>query len=192
MNSFFETAVPCCFGIVFFLLLFGFIAFMRYMGYRETLALAEKGLVKPERRSGNGTLFWGIGFTALGAALCLGLWPIGFIAGGRFPLGLGPWLLFGLVPMFFGVGLVLFYVLTREPKPAEKAVVVPVTTSSLGAVVAPVGPVASVGPVGPVGPVAPVVVQEPVTTMAPASAIVPPSEQPLPPTPPEPPTSPAP
>ena len=35
-----------CFGILgFFTLLFGFIAYMRYLSYRETLALAEKGLV---------------------------------------------------------------------------------------------------------------------------------------------------
>jgi hypothetical protein len=120
MNNFFETAAPCCGFIFFFAALFGFIAFMRYMGYRETLALAEKGLVKPERRSGNGTLFWGIGFTSVGMALCLGLWPIGFFMGDRFPFGFGPWLLGGLLPMFFGLGLVLFYVLTREPKTTDK------------------------------------------------------------------------
>ena len=166
MNSFLETAAPCCFGIVFFLLLFGFIAFMRYMGYRETLALAEKGLVKPERRSGNGTLFWGIGFTAVGAALLLGLWPIGFIAGERFPLGLGPWLLFGLLPMFFGLGLMLFYVLTRDSKPVEKLTPAPI----LVPVTAPV--------------VTPVVMQEPIS-------LIPPSEQPVPPTPSTPPEPPS-
>ncbi len=166
MNNFLETAAPCCFGIVFFLLLFGFIAFMRYMGYRETLALAEKGLVKPERRSGNGTLFWGIGFTAVGAALLLGLWPIGFIAGERFPLGLGPWLLFGLLPMFFGLGLMLFYVLTRDSKPVEKLTPAPI----LVPVTAPV--------------VTPVVMQEPIS-------LIPPSEQPVPPTPSTPPEPPS-
>jgi len=121
MNNFLETVIPCCGFVFFFGTLFGFIASMRYMGYRETLALAEKGLVKPERRSGNGTLFWGIGFTSVGMALCLGLWPIGFFVGDRFPLGIGPWLIVGLLPLFCGLGLVLFFVLTRETKPNEKA-----------------------------------------------------------------------
>jgi hypothetical protein len=133
MNSFIETAVPCCGFVFFFAALFGFIAFMRYMSYRETLALAEKGL--PERRSGNGTLFWGIGFTSVGVALCLGLWPIGFFVGDRFPLGIGPWLIVGLLPMFFGLGLVIFYVLTRDSKPTDKPVqspsVAPTTSGSI-------------------------------------------------------------
>lgn len=102
----------------FFLLLFGFVALMRYLGYRETLALAEKGLVRGERSRANGkdTLRWGIVITAVGLALCLGLYPLGFLGGTRFLLGFGPWMLVGLVPTFFGLGLVLIYVLTRERK----------------------------------------------------------------------------
>jgi hypothetical protein len=87
------------------------------MSYRETLDLAEKGLVRGDlRRGGNGkdTLRWGIVITAVGLALCIGLYPLGFVTGTRFPLGLGPWMLAGLLPTFFGVGLVLIYVLTRE------------------------------------------------------------------------------
>jgi hypothetical protein len=49
-------------------------------------------------------------------ALCVGLYPIGFVAGSDFPLAFGPWMLAGLLPMFFGLGLVLIYVLTREEK----------------------------------------------------------------------------
>ena len=107
-------------GIVslgFFALLFGFIALMRFMGYRETMALAEKGLVRGElRRNGGGkdSLRWGIVITAVGLALCVGLYPIGFVTGLNFPLGMGPWMLVGLLPTFFGLGLVLIYVVTRE------------------------------------------------------------------------------
>ena len=120
-----DGGILTCLGIVgFFALLFGFIVVMRYLGYRETLALAEKGLVRPDRmRGGNGkdTLRWGIAIAAIGMALCVGLFPIGFIGGGsRFPLGFGPWMLAGLLPMFFGLGLILIYVLTREDKKAEK------------------------------------------------------------------------
>lgn len=115
-----EGFFPCASIIGFFGLMFGLMAFMRYLAYRETLALAEKGLVRPDRARGNGkdTLRWGIVLTAIGLALCVGLYPIGFVSGNRgdFPLGFGPWLLAGLLPMFFGLGLVLIYVLTREEK----------------------------------------------------------------------------
>src|SRR5574341_1106978 len=120
-----DNFVLCSGVITFFLLLFGLIIALRYMSYRETLALAEKGLVRPEKRNGKGALVWGISFAAVGAALCVGLLPIGFWVDntGRFgPLGLmGPWLLVGLLPMFFGVGLILIHVLTREPKPADES-----------------------------------------------------------------------
>lgn len=119
MNDF---LFPCVAFIGFFGLLFGLIAIMRYLSYREMLALAEKGLVRPDRARGNGkdTLRWGIVIAAIGMALCVGLYPIGFVGGGsRFPLGFGPWMLAGLLPMFFGLGLILIYVLTREDKKAE-------------------------------------------------------------------------
>jgi len=91
------------------------IAFFRYLSYRETLALAEKGLARPEKpHNGKGTLRWGILLSAIGLALCLGLWPLGANVGSRYPLGFGPWMLFGLLPLFFGLALVLIYVLTKE------------------------------------------------------------------------------
>jgi hypothetical protein len=115
--------IPCA-SLAFFFLVFGFIALLRYLHYRETLALAEKGLVRGDlQRGGNGkdTLRWGIAITALGLALCIGLYPLGF-AGGRasFPFGFGPWMLAGLLPMFFGLALVLIYVLTREDDKEKK------------------------------------------------------------------------
>lgn len=118
-----DEFIPCVGGLGFFILLFSFIVLMRFLSYRETLALAEKGLVRPDRARGNGkdTLRWGIAITAIGLALCLGVYPIGFIAGSDFPLGLGPWMLVGLLPTFFGLALVLIYYLTREPKPKDEA-----------------------------------------------------------------------
>jgi hypothetical protein len=110
--------IPCIGGLGFVTLVFGFILLMRFLAYRETLALAEKGLVKPQRNGNNkGTLVWGIIITAVGLALILGLWPLGYgFESTRFPLGFGPWMLLGLVPTFFGVALILVYVLTREEK----------------------------------------------------------------------------
>jgi hypothetical protein len=100
-----------------FIIVLAFIVIMRYISYRETLNLAEKGLVRPDRvRGGNGkdTLRWGIVITAVGLALCVGLYPIGLLPGNTFPLGMGPWMIAGLLPTFFGLGLILIYVLTQE------------------------------------------------------------------------------
>jgi hypothetical protein len=111
------------------LIVFGFFGYMRYLRYRETLILAEKGLLRVERSgSGKGTLRWGIVITALGFAMCLGLYPLGWMGGtgGQFPLKFGPWMLVGLIPTFFGLALVLVYYLTnREMRADEPALAVP-------------------------------------------------------------------
>ena len=115
--------IPCLGSLGFFFLLFSFILVMRYLGYRETMALAEKGLVRPDKGQGNGksTLRFGIVITAMGLALGVGLYPLGFMGGGaRFPLGLGPWMLAGFLPTFFGLALILIYVLTREDKKPDQ------------------------------------------------------------------------
>jgi hypothetical protein len=120
-----ESFFICSGSLVLAFLLFGFIVVMRFIAFRETMSLAEKGLVKPERRNGNGALVWGIMITAVGLALCIGLFPLGWWIGGigGFPAFVGPWLLPGLVPVFFGLGLILIHVLTHEPK--EKPVAAP-------------------------------------------------------------------
>jgi hypothetical protein len=105
---------PCLGFVAALAIIFGFLAFMRYLSYKETIALAEKGLARPERKTENGLLRWGIVITALGTALSLGLYPIGFSAGYDYPLHLGPWMLGGFVPLFLGLGLILLHVLTRK------------------------------------------------------------------------------
>ncbi|MBN2118480.1 MAG: hypothetical protein JW730_18040 [Anaerolineales bacterium] len=92
----------------------GFIAFIRYLNYKETIMLAEKGLPRPEQKTSSGFLRWGILTTALGVALSLGLYPIGFSAGEDYPLHLGPWMLGGFVPLFLGLGLILLHFLTQK------------------------------------------------------------------------------
>lgn len=97
------------------IVIFGFLAFLRYMKYKETIALAEKGLTLPETKSNKGSLRWGITLTAIGLALTLGLLPVGFSnIGQRYPFGLGPWMLAGLVPLFLGLGLILMHYLTKK------------------------------------------------------------------------------
>lgn len=111
------AAIICAGAILSLLLFFGFIAVMRYINYKETLLLSEKGLAHPERepRKGKGLLIWGIMIIAVGLALCLGLYPLGLSGNGTsYPLGLGPWMLGGLLPLFIGIGLVLVYVITGD------------------------------------------------------------------------------
>ncbi len=104
-----------CLGIVGSLtVIFGFLAFMRYMKYKETIALAERGLTPPESRSTKPLLRWGIVITALGLALTIGLYLIGFSSATLYPLHLGPWMLGGFVPLFLGLGLILLHYLTEK------------------------------------------------------------------------------
>jgi len=107
--------IPCLGVIGILVIIFGFLAFLRYMNYKETLALAEKGLTKPEgKSSGKGLLTWGIVITSLGLALSLGLYFIGFNTPNDYPLHLGPWMLGGFVPLFLGIGLILIHYLTDK------------------------------------------------------------------------------
>jgi hypothetical protein len=104
-----------CLGIVGSLIvIFGFLAFLRYMNYRETIALAEKGLTPPETNSKNTLLRWGIILTSIGLALTIGLYFAGFSTVLNYPFHLGPWMLGGLVPLFLGLGLVLLHYLTEK------------------------------------------------------------------------------
>jgi len=108
-----DEAIPgCLFGGFFFLIVFGLVAFVRFLRHKEILTLAERGLAYPERRNGKDTLRWGIVFAAVGLALIIGLFPTALR---------GEWLLLliGLLPTFFGLGLVLIYVLTREDEPEQ-------------------------------------------------------------------------
>lgn len=113
----FGDFVPCISIVSVLLVIFGFIAFLRYMNYRETIALAERGVTRPERteaKDSKGLLRWGVIVTTLGVALSVGLYPIGFATGYDYPLHLGPWMLGGFVPLFLGLGLILLHVLTRK------------------------------------------------------------------------------
>jgi hypothetical protein len=109
------NAVLLCLGLGFLLaILFGLIALIRYLNYRETIDLAEQGLTLPERKPNQPLLRWGIVLTSLGLALTLGLYCAGFAAYDNYPFHLGPWMLGGLIPLFLGLGLVLLHYLTEK------------------------------------------------------------------------------
>lgn len=125
-------------------LIFGFVLLSRYLKYRETKMLLEHGITPPQpsypppptpmsqvmpsrpapHRS-RAQLTWGLVLSGVGLALTLGLWPIGLIANGamgeggpRFPLGIGPWMLGGFIPLFVGLALILGHVATLDGSPA--------------------------------------------------------------------------
>jgi len=110
----FADLVPCLSIVSILAVVLGFVAFMRYLNYKETLALAEKGLTRPETNNSKGLLRWGIIVTALGVALTIGLYLFGFRAGENYPLHLGPWILGGFIPLFLGISLVLIHYLTEK------------------------------------------------------------------------------
>jgi hypothetical protein len=98
MNDLLEglsVAIPVC---MIFGLFLGTAAFFRYLRFKETVALAEKGLVRQSenrgRKAGTAQVWGGILF-AIGMALFLGLLTEGF----------GPWLIAGMLPMFLGIAL---------------------------------------------------------------------------------------
>jgi hypothetical protein len=96
------------------IVIFAFIGYMRYISYKETLFLAEKGLARPEQKANHGLLRWGVVIATLGLAFTIVLYPSGFASGDEYPLHLGPWMLGGFVPLFLGIGLVLLHYLTKR------------------------------------------------------------------------------
>lgn len=119
MNDIIPGVIICGSIILIFGGLLGFFAYLRYIRYRETIELAEKGLLHPRYQryesNGKGALRWGIAITGFGLALCLGLYPFAWlVAPGEFPLNFGPWMLIGLIPTFFGLSLVVIDIVTRD------------------------------------------------------------------------------
>ena len=104
--------IVVCGANLFFASILGFFGYLRYLRHKETIALAEAGLIDsmPEQKPvGNiQTVRSGLIVMGVGMALCIGLYPIGWIAmPGELPLNLGPWMLVGLVPFFVGLALVI-------------------------------------------------------------------------------------
>ena len=103
-------------SIIVFVVVFGFAAYTRYLQHKETMALADKGLLPekdPQDQSKN-ILRWGVIFSIVGAILVLIMIPFAWN---------NYWTLFllGLLPLALGLGLTLIYVFTQEnPAPKEK------------------------------------------------------------------------
>ena len=99
---------------------FGFIVLLRYLQYREHMAMISSGMrpnsIGRQRRS-RGLLRAGLITAMVGLTLTIGLYPVGYILPPAFaaiPLHLGPWLLPGLIPLGVGVALIASYYLERD------------------------------------------------------------------------------
>ena len=115
----FETLVMAFFTFATFALPFVFFGFMRFLRYRETIRLAEHGLIRSSdlnggRRERSDSLRWGVVITALGIALTCGLYPIGFAIDDGFLFGIGPWMLAGLLPTAFGIALLILHRMSAD------------------------------------------------------------------------------
>jgi hypothetical protein len=166
----FESVVNASTIIIIFAIPFALFAYVRYLRHKEIIALAERGLLPPERRRRNrDTLLWGVIITMIGLGLLCGLWPLSFIDNGPVAVGgvsesgevasdgsiavegvsdsgqvaidesegsdlifgIGPWMVVGLLPIFFGLALLLIYFINRRegveegdygPGPSQKSV----------------------------------------------------------------------
>ncbi len=125
-NDIAEIVIPAIVTTFIFLIIFGFLAFVRYLRYKETVALAERGLIREQRRrKTRNTLRSGIITTAVGLALTCGLMPVGYLltdpnVANRLPLGFfGPWMVVGLIPTFFGLGLIILHATNDEEDESE-------------------------------------------------------------------------
>lgn len=97
-----------------------FILLIRYLDHRERMTMIAHGLTPPDRhvlpRASRSTavLRGGLITAAVGVAISLGLYTVGYVLPAPFsavPGRFGPWLLPGLIPTGVGVALILSYYL---------------------------------------------------------------------------------
>jgi hypothetical protein len=98
----------------------GFIVLLRYIQYRERMALITHGFnpnaIRKRRRS-SGILRAGLITMMVGLSLTVGLYPISFLLPTTLdaaPFHLGPWLLPGLIPLGVGMALTISYYLEQN------------------------------------------------------------------------------
>ena len=90
---------------IVFAIPFGFAAFMRYLKYKETIALAERGLIRESKaRKNRDPLRWGIIISFVGFGLTVAL----------LFTGAGPGIVIGIVPLFFGLALIVIYKINKQ------------------------------------------------------------------------------
>lgn len=91
------------FPVMIIALVFFFVIILRIFSHRERMAMIAKGIAPPGEEAAERTpqsqLRRALTSTLVGVALLLGL----------LTLGIGPWLLGGLIPMFIGIAYLISY-----------------------------------------------------------------------------------
>ncbi|RJX18730.1 MAG: hypothetical protein C4575_10260 [Desulforudis sp.] len=106
------TVIPILgilFPIVIISVVFVFVIILRIFSHRERMAMIAKGIAPPGEdeaaaRTPQSQLEKGLVTTLVGLALLVGLGTI----------GIGPWLLGGLIPMFVGIAYLISYFATND------------------------------------------------------------------------------
>jgi len=104
-----EFIIPASVTIFLFALFFSTLAWVRWLRYREIVALADRGITPREDLPGTASLRWGMVLTAVGIVMTLAMFPLSMDSFPRAPLGLSPILLAGLLPLAIGIALVWHY-----------------------------------------------------------------------------------
>ncbi|MCC7021103.1 MAG: hypothetical protein IT332_15180 [Ardenticatenales bacterium] len=108
MYDVFEFAIPATFTVLFFGLVFAFLGWLRWMRFREMIALADRGFAPADAPNGtNRTLRWALILVALGLALSCGLAPVAIDNIRAFPS-----LIPGLTLLFLGLAFLLYWLVT--------------------------------------------------------------------------------
>lgn len=106
----FSFLIPVVLGILVVIL----VITLRWFSYKERMALIKQGLPLEEKRSKEEKrkLFSAIGLAVslIGLALSIGLGT----------LGIGPWLLYGLLPFFTGLAMILASLILKPEKPRQE------------------------------------------------------------------------
>ncbi len=104
-------------------LFLGFIVLLRYLDHRERMSMIERGLLPDSGQAsgkaprGTSLLRGGLITAAVGLAVTIGLYTLGYLLPPPFsavPGRIGPWLLPGLIPTAVGFALVASYYLTPQ------------------------------------------------------------------------------
>ncbi|MGE5618938.1 MAG: DUF6249 domain-containing protein [Sphingomonadaceae bacterium] len=107
-----------CFPTLGLVAILVFVISMRYLRLKETRMLLDRGMApdaivqQRASRPSRMALFTGIIVTMIGLAISVALYPIGLIANSPYFLGLGPWMIPGLLPLFVGLALLLWHFLS--------------------------------------------------------------------------------
>lgn len=120
MNDFWEMFIPAVTVSIIFLTVFGFLAFTRYLRYKEKVMLAQNGLLEPEdqsKRKKPSYFNYGIVLLLVGLGFMCTLIPAALIFETEEPAFIG--IVLGVLPAAVGIALLAIDHRNRRDGPEE-------------------------------------------------------------------------